>query len=123
MVGSRKRGFCPSLQSERTRRRTGYGDFEPSRVQQGTIDQSACSPDPERVMSAVLDTTTSRQAADEARSGKLINIDNGGTLTDICVIDGDKVWRTKPLTTPYDLSKCLFEGLQKVSRLKIGRAS
>src|SRR3546814_7767759 len=71
-------------------------------------------------MSAVLDTTTSRQAADEARSGKLINIDNGGTLTDICVIDGDKVWRTKTLTTPYDLSTCLFEGLQKVSRLIYG---
>ena len=47
--------------------------------------------------------------------GKLINIDNGGTLTDICVTDGDQVFRTKTLTTPFDLSKCFFEGLVKVS--------
>ncbi|MFT3791850.1 MAG: hydantoinase/oxoprolinase family protein [Rudaea sp.] len=46
----------------------------------------------------------------------LINIDNGGTLTDICVIDGVRVHRTKTVTTPYDLSKCLFEGLKKASR-------
>jgi len=38
-----------------------------------------------------------------ARRGLLINIDNGGTLTDFCVIDGDKVHRTKSVTTPYDL--------------------
>jgi N-methylhydantoinase A/oxoprolinase/acetone carboxylase beta subunit len=55
-------------------------------------------------------------AATKAGQGKLINIDNGGTLTDICVIDSDKVYRTKTLTTPYDLSKCLFEGLKKASR-------
>jgi len=47
--------------------------------------------------------------------GKLINIDNGGTLTDICVMDGAQVYRTKTLTTPFDLSKCFFEGLVKVS--------
>lgn len=47
---------------------------------------------------------------------RLINIDNGGTLTDICVIDGDRVYRTKTLTTPYDLSKCFFDGLRKVSK-------
>lgn len=47
--------------------------------------------------------------------GKLINIDNGGTLTDICVMDGSQVYRTKTLTTPFDLSKCFFEGLGKVS--------
>ena len=47
--------------------------------------------------------------------GTLINIDNGGTLTDICVINGESVTRTKTLTTPFDLSKCLFEGLSKVS--------
>jgi len=46
----------------------------------------------------------------------LINIDNGGTLTDICVIDGTRVHRTKTVTTPYDLSKCLFDGLKKASR-------
>jgi N-methylhydantoinase A/oxoprolinase/acetone carboxylase beta subunit len=59
------------------------------------------------------------QAADGP--GKLINIDNGGTLTDICVIEGAKVWRTKTLTTPYDLSKCLLEGLRKVSGTIYGR--
>lgn len=47
--------------------------------------------------------------------GKLINIDNGGTLTDICVIDGDKVTRTKTLTTPHDLASCFFDGLKKAS--------
>jgi N-methylhydantoinase A len=47
--------------------------------------------------------------------GKLINIDNGGTLTDICVMDGADVWRTKILTTPFDLSKCLMDGLAKAS--------
>jgi N-methylhydantoinase A len=52
--------------------------------------------------------------------GKLINIDNGGTLTDICVIDGNKVTHTKTLTTPYDLSKCFFEGLKKASKLIYG---
>jgi N-methylhydantoinase A len=50
-----------------------------------------------------------------AAAGKLINIDNGGTLTDICVIDGSQVYRTKTITTPYDLSKCLLDGLSKVS--------
>ncbi len=48
--------------------------------------------------------------------GKLINIDNGGTLTDICVSDSGKVFRTKTLTTPFDLSKCFFDGLVKVSK-------
>lgn len=47
---------------------------------------------------------------------KLINIDNGGTLTDICVIDGERVFRTKTVTTPYDLSKCFIDGLKKVSK-------
>ncbi|WP_420465110.1 hydantoinase/oxoprolinase family protein [Panacagrimonas sp.] len=52
--------------------------------------------------------------------GKLINIDNGGTLTDICVLDGDQVWRTKTLTTPFDLSKCFFDGLVKASKAIYG---
>ncbi len=47
--------------------------------------------------------------------GKLINIDNGGTLTDIWVLDGAVSYHTKTLTTPYDLSRCLFEGLKKVA--------
>ncbi len=55
-----------------------------------------------------------------AAAGKLINIDNGGTLTDICVIDGGQVYRTKTITTPYDLSKCLLDGLRKASALIYG---
>jgi len=51
---------------------------------------------------------------------RLINIDNGGTLTDFCLIDGDEVRYTKTLTTPYDLSRCLFDGLAKVSELAYG---
>src|SRR6266567_2563852 len=51
---------------------------------------------------------------------RLINIDNGGTLTDFCLVDGDEVRYTKTLTTPYDLSLCLFDGLTKVSELAYG---
>ena len=51
---------------------------------------------------------------------RLINIDNGGTLTDFCLVDGDEVRYTKTLTTPYDLSRCLFDGLTKVSELAYG---
>ncbi|MFG1294804.1 hydantoinase/oxoprolinase family protein [Xanthobacter variabilis] len=49
-----------------------------------------------------------------------INIDNGGTLTDICILSGDQVKKTKVLTTPYDLSKCFFEGLTKASGVLYG---
>jgi N-methylhydantoinase A len=52
--------------------------------------------------------------------GKLINIDNGGTLTDFCAFDGDKVFHTKSLTTPFDLSKCFFDGLKKLSKAIYG---
>lgn len=45
----------------------------------------------------------------------LINIDNGGTLTDICVWDGQGFSFTKTLTTPFDLSQCLFDGVEKAS--------
>ena len=45
----------------------------------------------------------------------LINIDNGGTLTDICAWDGESFAFTKTLTTAFDLSECLFDGLAKVS--------
>jgi N-methylhydantoinase A/oxoprolinase/acetone carboxylase beta subunit len=48
--------------------------------------------------------------------GLLINIDNGGTLTDFCALDGDRVYHTKSLTTPFDLSKCFFDGLLKLAR-------
>jgi len=53
--------------------------------------------------------------------GKLINIDNGGTLTDIWVLDGEASYHTKTITTPYDLSKCFFEGLKKISEDIYGR--
>jgi N-methylhydantoinase A/oxoprolinase/acetone carboxylase beta subunit len=51
---------------------------------------------------------------------RLINIDNGGTLTDFCFVDDGEVRYTKTLTTPYDLSRCLFDGLTKVSELVYG---
>ncbi|GAA3315052.1 hydantoinase/oxoprolinase family protein [Arthrobacter ramosus] len=47
---------------------------------------------------------------------RLINIDNGGTLTDICVWDGENFSFTKTLTTPFDLSQCLFDGIAKASK-------
>jgi N-methylhydantoinase A len=50
----------------------------------------------------------------------LINIDNGGTLTDICVWDGKDFTYTKTLTTPFDLSKCLFDGIAKASETVFG---
>jgi N-methylhydantoinase A/oxoprolinase/acetone carboxylase beta subunit len=52
---------------------------------------------------------------------RLINIDNGGTLTDFCLVDDGEVRYTKTLTTPYDLSRCLFDGLAKVSELAYGQ--
>jgi N-methylhydantoinase A/oxoprolinase/acetone carboxylase beta subunit len=52
--------------------------------------------------------------------GKLVNIDNGGTLTDICVVDGVRVHYTKTLTTPHDPSKCFVEALRKASQLVYG---
>jgi N-methylhydantoinase A len=51
---------------------------------------------------------------------RLINIDNGGTLTDICVWDGEEFTYTKTLTTPFDLSKCLFDGISKASTRVFG---
>lgn len=50
----------------------------------------------------------------------LINIDNGGTLTDICAWDGKSFTFTKTLTTPHDLSECLFNGLEGVSAALYG---
>ena len=71
-------------------------------------------------MTAARSSHQSAPAATARPGGKLINIDNGGTLTDICVIEGDKVWRTKTLTTPYDLSKCFLDGLAKASKAIYG---
>lgn len=50
-----------------------------------------------------------------------INIDNGGTLTDICILADGAVKKTKVLTTPYDLSRCFFEGIQKASHVLYGQ--
>lgn len=52
--------------------------------------------------------------------GMLINIDNGGTLTDFCAYDGERLLFTKTLTTPHDLSSCFFDGLHKLSALTYG---
>jgi N-methylhydantoinase A/oxoprolinase/acetone carboxylase beta subunit len=54
---------------------------------------------------------------------RLINIDNGGTLTDICVWDGTEFTFTKTLTTPFDLSQCLFDGIAKASTEIFGQPS
>jgi N-methylhydantoinase A len=37
---------------------------------------------------------------------RLINIDNGGTLTDFCLVDGGDVRYTKTLTTPRTRRTC-----------------
>lgn len=50
----------------------------------------------------------------------LISIDNGGTLTDACVIHGAQVFHAKTLTTPYDLTKCFVEVLKEASRKVYG---
>jgi hypothetical protein len=41
---------------------------------------------------------------------QLINIDDGSTFTDICVVNGEQVSYTKTITTPFDLSQCLLKG-------------
>lgn len=53
---------------------------------------------------------------------RLINIDNGGTLTDIVVGSGVDFTFTKTLTTPVDLSQCLFDGITKASAELFGEA-
>jgi len=47
--------------------------------------------------------------------GILVNIDNGGTFTDVCVTDGDRVVHAKTPTTPHDLNRCFVDGLRAVS--------
>jgi N-methylhydantoinase A len=64
--------------------------------------------------------TAPEHDAGAGASTRLINIDNGGTLTDVCVIAGDEVLYTKTLTTPFDLSSCLFDGLTKASAVVYG---
>lgn len=47
--------------------------------------------------------------------GILVNVDNGGTFTDVCVTDGDRVYHAKTPTTPHDLTRCFVDGLVAVS--------
>ncbi|WP_045875141.1 hydantoinase/oxoprolinase family protein [Pseudofrankia sp. DC12] len=47
--------------------------------------------------------------------GILVNIDNGGTFTDVCVTDGERVVHAKTPTTPHDLTQCFVDGLRAVS--------
>ncbi|WP_104625611.1 hydantoinase/oxoprolinase family protein [Helicobacter felis] len=53
----------------------------------------------------------------------LVNLDNGGTLTDICVVRGSEVRYTKTLTTPVDLSECFFKGIAQASEEIYGEDS
>ena len=50
-----------------------------------------------------------------------IIIEDGGTRTDICVWDGTEFTLTKTLTTPFDLSQRLFDGITKASAEIYGR--
>lgn len=44
-----------------------------------------------------------------------MTIDNGGTFTDACLIKGEKIVRAKTLTTPYDLTKCFIDVINRIS--------
>lgn len=46
----------------------------------------------------------------------LVNIDNGGTFTDVCVRRGDAVFYAKSPTTPHDLTQCFVHALSRVAR-------
>ncbi len=48
--------------------------------------------------------------------GLLVNIDNGGTFTDVCISDGDRVVHAKSITTPHDLTQCFIDALKRGSR-------
>ena len=51
----------------------------------------------------------------------LINVDNGGTFTDICILSETDVVRAKALTTPYDLTKCFTDVLKSGSKALYGQ--
>lgn len=53
--------------------------------------------------------------------GLLVNLDNGGTFTDICVSDGSRLVHTKTLTTPHDLTRCFTDGLRLASKALYGQ--
>jgi N-methylhydantoinase A len=48
--------------------------------------------------------------------GILVNIDNGGTFTDVCISDGARVVHAKSPTTAHDLTQCFVDALTRGSR-------
>ncbi|MDA8102662.1 MAG: hydantoinase/oxoprolinase family protein [Nitrospiraceae bacterium] len=52
--------------------------------------------------------------------GILVNVDNGGTFTDVCASDGARIVHAKTPTTPHDLTQCFLEGLRKASERLYG---
>src|SRR5258708_20973481 len=54
--------------------------------------------------------------------GMLISMDNGGTLTDACVIDGARVLRAKTLPPPHDLTQWFGEAGREVSKRIYGQS-
>lgn len=54
--------------------------------------------------------------------GILVNVDNGGTFTDVCASDGTRVVHVKTATTPHDLTQCFVDGLRVASERLYGGA-
>lgn len=52
--------------------------------------------------------------------GFLVNIDNGGTFTDVCISDGSRMVHAKSTTTPHDLTQCFMEAMTRGSRELFG---
>ena len=52
--------------------------------------------------------------------GFLVNIDNGGTFTDVCISDGSRMVHAKSTTTPHDLTQCFMEAMKRGSRELFG---
>ncbi|MBI2800352.1 MAG: hydantoinase/oxoprolinase family protein [Gammaproteobacteria bacterium] len=52
--------------------------------------------------------------------GFLVNIDNGGTFTDVCISGGERLVHAKSTTTPHDLTQCFIEALKRGSRELFG---
>lgn len=52
--------------------------------------------------------------------GILVNIDNGGTFTDVCISDDKHVAYAKSPTTPHDLTLCFVSCLKRISRDRYG---
>jgi len=54
--------------------------------------------------------------------GILVNIDNGGTFTDVCISDGKRVVHAKSPTTAHDLTQCFVDALTRGSKELYGEA-